>query len=244
MFTLSVKFKKQPIKTYVFEDIQTIRIGRKNDNDIVLQDMTVSGYHARIEPKSNAFLLMDLHSKNGTFVNESFINSYWLNEGDIITVGDYTITFSLQSEVKQDRNIPQESVDQESPMEKTAILDTRKHKDMRAKSFLEAALGQKSAPKSLSLLFISGGHGRIKLTKKMTTIGKDLNADLFIRGVLIGKIAATITRRPNGYYLSATGGFLRPKVNGNTVKKSVILKEGDIIEIGAAKLRLIQRNAT
>ena len=91
MLSLSLKSKNKPPKIYTFEDTQIIHIGRKSDNDIVLQDKSVSGYHARIEPKSNAYLLMDLRSKNGTFVNESFVNSYWMDEDDVITIGNSTV---------------------------------------------------------------------------------------------------------------------------------------------------------
>lgn len=53
---------------------QTLTIGRKDDNDIVLMDEFISGYHAKIFIKNNSFYIEDLESTNGTFVNEKRID--------------------------------------------------------------------------------------------------------------------------------------------------------------------------
>ena len=58
---------------------------------------------------------------------------------------------------------------------------------------------------------------------------------------MTGKTAATISKRPNGYYLSFVGGMAKPKLNDFVVKESALLNEFDIIEIGPAKLQFIYR---
>lgn len=48
---------------------QTLTFGRKDDNDVVVRDEFISGYHARIIIKNNVFYIEDLQSTNGTFIN-------------------------------------------------------------------------------------------------------------------------------------------------------------------------------
>jgi len=53
-----------------------------------------------------------------------------------------------------------------------------------------------------------------------------------VKGLLIDPASVTINQRPNGFYLDYIGWLPRPKVNDQTVKKSTILNDLDIIEIG------------
>jgi hypothetical protein len=55
----------------------------------------------------------------------------------------------------------------------------------------------------------------------------------------VAKVAATISKRPTGFYLNFVEGMSKPSVNGKTVKDSTPLKEFDIIEIGSAKMEFI-----
>ena len=54
--------------------------------------------------------------------------------------------------------------------------------------------------------------------------------------------AATISKRPNGYSLAFVEGMTKPKVNGETVKDSVMLKEFDNIEFGSVKMQFFIKN--
>ena len=84
--------------------------------------------------------------------------------------------------------------------------------------------------------YLAGGIGQIKLTRKITTIGKDPTSDIEVTGLLIGSTAATISKTAEGFCFNYVGGMPRPKVNGQPVKKSIILNDQDIIEIGSAQL--------
>ena len=65
-----------------------ITIGRKEDNSIILQDLHVSGNHAKLIVKNNVLLIEDLNSTNGTFVNDKKINGrVKLFSKDIVTIG-------------------------------------------------------------------------------------------------------------------------------------------------------------
>ena len=88
-----------------------------------------------------------------------------------------------------------------------------------------------------SLTYLAGGKGQIALTRKITSIGKDPTSDIVIKGLLISPTAVIITKKADGFYLSNIGGRPRPKVNDEPVKKSIILYDQDVIEIGAARLQ-------
>ncbi|MFN3649303.1 MAG: FHA domain-containing protein [Armatimonadota bacterium] len=66
----------------------TVTIGREEDNRIRLADAKVSRHHARIEPRSGAWVLRDLGSRNGTRVNGVRVVRSGLLPGDVIAVGD------------------------------------------------------------------------------------------------------------------------------------------------------------
>jgi pSer/pThr/pTyr-binding forkhead associated (FHA) protein len=55
--------------------------------------------------------------------------------------------------------------------------------------------------------------------------------------MLINPTAVIITKKTDGFYLSNIGGLPKPKVNDEPVKKSIILYDQDIIEIGSVKLQ-------
>ena len=73
----------------------TWRIGRTKDNELVLNDKSVSRRHAEIQRYSNGnFVIYDVDSLNGVFVNSEQVKKKKLREGDIIEIGDIYLRFS------------------------------------------------------------------------------------------------------------------------------------------------------
>jgi pSer/pThr/pTyr-binding forkhead associated (FHA) protein len=68
-------------------------IGRSRSNDIHLADERVSRHHARIELQQDVFVISDLDSANGTYVNGQRIERHWLQSGDEIRIGDTRLSF-------------------------------------------------------------------------------------------------------------------------------------------------------
>ncbi len=86
-------------KGSVYNILQSpFKIGRMSDNNIVLEDKTVSRYHSEIIEKNNKYLIKDLGSHNGTFVNGVIITSVNLKAGDRITIGKNTFLFDSEKE--------------------------------------------------------------------------------------------------------------------------------------------------
>jgi pSer/pThr/pTyr-binding forkhead associated (FHA) protein len=81
-----------------------MRIGRAPDNEIIIEDDAVSGYHAVIHltksaEKDNAekYVIEDLGSTNKTYVNNKEISSHELAEGDVIRLGRTRLKFSAKT---------------------------------------------------------------------------------------------------------------------------------------------------
>ena len=68
-------------------------IGRNYESDILLDDITVSRNHALIEKSDKNYILKDLESLNGTYLNGNIINTAKLEHGDRIQIGKYIFMF-------------------------------------------------------------------------------------------------------------------------------------------------------
>jgi pSer/pThr/pTyr-binding forkhead associated (FHA) protein len=231
MPSLTLKFKKEIIRKFPLEKGSSITLGRRESNDVVIENLAVSGNHAKIDSIGDGFLFTDLQSKNGSFVNEQLVKSHYLNHGDVITIGKHSLEFRYADNEKK----PSPA---NAGMDQTMIMDTEKHRKMLA-STMPADLhpGLNNVGPIGMLSDLSGKTEDVILTKKMTKIGKDPSSDIVISGLLAGKNAATISRRPDGYYISYVGGMAKPKINDETIKGAKKLNEYDLLEIGSLKMQ-------
>ncbi|HEB12886.1 MAG TPA: DUF2662 domain-containing protein [Actinobacteria bacterium] len=75
---------------------RVVTIGRRADNDVVLNRPGISRHHARLERDKGAYRLFDLDSTNGTFVNGKEIGQVTLAHGDEVTFGEVNLNFRLE----------------------------------------------------------------------------------------------------------------------------------------------------
>jgi hypothetical protein len=68
-------------------------IGRKLDNDIRLEDTTVSSHHARLMSQDEGIFIEDCDSTNGTLVNGIAVQRRKLKSGDVVVIGKYALSF-------------------------------------------------------------------------------------------------------------------------------------------------------
>ena len=120
---LSSKDKK--ILEYKLADGQSCTIGRKNFNDIVIANLAVSGAHAKIESVAKAFVLTDLDSTNGTFVNGTKITQHNLRHKDVITIGKHQLVFD-RSDLLKKKPDDLDNYDDD----KTRIIDVKEYQDV------------------------------------------------------------------------------------------------------------------
>lgn len=238
MTKLILTFNKRVIKEYAL-DKDGITIGRDGDNAIVINNLAVSGFHARIDKAGSDYILTDLQSTNGTFVNDQKVASYKLAHGDNIVIGKHIILFlsSDSDRVEVGKDVTNLLLD------KTVVLDTVKQRELLSKQNLISQAPK--VPEKIGVLsFIDGsGLGDLNLTNKLTRLGKAATSEIKLSGLFIAPTAATISRRPSGYVISFTGGMSKLKVNGKVLKDSVQLNDFDTIELGSYKFQFYQKES-
>ncbi|HVV82831.1 MAG TPA: sigma 54-interacting transcriptional regulator, partial [Kofleriaceae bacterium] len=75
-----------------------IRIGSMEDNDVVIDDDTVSRYHCKVVQEDTGYVLVDLRSTNGTFINKVRIREAYLKPGCTLGVGQTQLRFNAREE--------------------------------------------------------------------------------------------------------------------------------------------------
>lgn len=257
MSLLKLTLKNRLLANFQLKQGASLTIGRREDNDIVLEDPAVSGHHAKIDALGERFVLVDLQSRNGSFVNEQLISSHWLKHGDVICIGDHSLAFERNENKSRPKRNPDkydETLAMNSSRHRRMMRKSTPHKSIHAVRFWDknqshgtvkdidpqtAAAVAKAHQAELSgaLTYLAGGSGRIELTRKITTIGKHPTSDLLVKGLLLDPTTATIVKETDGFYFNYIGGLPKPKINDIPVSESTLLNDSDIIEIGAARLQ-------
>ncbi|MDH4317446.1 MAG: FHA domain-containing protein [Desulfobulbaceae bacterium] len=229
---LIVKFKDKILYKYPLQEKNKIAIGRGTDNQIVLDNPAVSTNHAVVVREGDDFEIVDINSKNGTFVNDKKISRHTLKYNDIIAIGRHFLVFSIESEA--DCTSPQAlppTAAPPLPPEPTKMLDTRAYKDM-----LHRSKGD-MAPGKAELAFLKGGSGSVPIKKNIMSIGSAEECDIVVKGLLVGESAAFIIIKSDGYYLTYNRGLTKPTVNGEKIDGSRKLYDGDVIKIGSVTMQ-------
>jgi pSer/pThr/pTyr-binding forkhead associated (FHA) protein len=97
MAKLILKFKGTLIDEYTL-DKSSITIGRREGNDIRIDNLAVSGNHAKIQRVDRSYIIVDLKSTNGTFVNRKKIVQAKLYHMDEITIGKHTLIYDDETQ--------------------------------------------------------------------------------------------------------------------------------------------------
>jgi pSer/pThr/pTyr-binding forkhead associated (FHA) protein len=129
MPVITLKYKDKVLDKYQVGIGQSVTIGRNESNDIVIDNLAVSANHARIESVSASFIIKDLGSTNGTFVNEKLVSAHGLKNNDVILIGKHTLIFD-----RSDLDRLRSQADRENADEKTRYLDTAEYRELIQKS--------------------------------------------------------------------------------------------------------------
>ncbi len=232
MFRLVLRFQGTVVEERTFDRIP-VTIGRRDDNDLVVDNLVVSGHHAVIEAeKPNYYVLVDLDSRNGTFLNGQKISRERIFDGDSISIGKHIILFSdLRSAREQ---APREG---RVPGMEAATPPSAQRAKARGGPSEEEPERPRRIELHGSVTITSGGVPEIiELNKRTTTLGRSKDADVKCSGLLVGKTAAIIDKRPNGFFLSYAEGAKKPEVNGQQVTARVQLHDGDEVTIGSTRI--------
>ncbi|MDP2451632.1 MAG: FHA domain-containing protein [Polaromonas sp.] len=196
-------------------------LGRRPYNDIVIDNLAVSGEHAVLQMSGNEVFVEDLNSTNGTYLNGKAVKKQQLNNGDTVEIGKYKIKYVNEAA--------------SAGFEKTMILKA----GSAGLAALAGAATAAAAPApadgagtSAAIKVMSGAAaGReVALVKVVTTIGKP------------GVAVAAITRRPHGFVVAHVEGDNKPTLNGTHIGvEPVPLKNGDVLELAGTQMQFVQR---
>jgi predicted component of type VI protein secretion system len=240
MAKLSLMFESKLVKEVPIGS-RPVSIGRSPDNDIPIDNLAISNYHARVYYEAGRLVVEDLDSLNGTFVNDLRVERAALHDGDSIWIGKHNIKVDATG----DTAIPWDSGRKPAApkINETMVLDTKTRRDMLSQA---AALGERSqfSPgrmKMPTLVVLSGkvNQKEYVLTNRLTVIGKSPMATIRLRGWFKPKMAAQINQRDDGYYLGT--GDKVPSVNGKPISGTVRLSDGDLIDVCGVRLNFIFR---
>ena len=143
---ITIRFKDKKIRDYPLAVGQTCTIGRKSSNDIVIDNLAVSGNHARIESVSRTFVIRDLDSTNGTFVNKKKVSLYNLRHGDVLLIGKHELIFDRSDLMNKQGGNDQLDDD------KTRILDTTEYRTLMHGEGNKAAINEEKKTSVPSVL--------------------------------------------------------------------------------------------
>jgi pSer/pThr/pTyr-binding forkhead associated (FHA) protein len=228
MAKILLKFKEAVIREIPL-DRDVITIGKKTDNDIVIDNQAVSGYHARIKKEGRSLFIEDANSLNGTFINGQKISKGELHNGDVVLIGVDTLEVIVEK--AREAETKGFAVRGRS-MDETVVIAAEDQKRI-------LAFQDKEKPEILGGFIVIEGSTEKRdylLKERVTTIGKEDGAGIHLRGFFAPKVAALINRRREGYFITPAGGRTL-KVNGQKVDHKYDLKDGDIVEAGGLKLQ-------
>jgi pSer/pThr/pTyr-binding forkhead associated (FHA) protein len=207
-------------------------LGRRPYNDIVIDNLAVSGEHAVLQMTGNEVYLEDLNSTNGTYVNGKAVKKQLLQNNDTVEIGKYKIkyinevagpTFEKTMVIKAGAVMP--------PMQapaKPAVGGAAPAPAAVSASAAQAAdLGQVNA--AIKVLSGAAAGREVPLVKVVTTIGKP------------GVAVAAITKRPHGFVVAHVEGANKPTLNGAAIGADpVTLKNGDLLELAGTQMQFVQ----
>ena len=203
-------------------------IGRRSHNDLVIDNLAVSGEHAVLFKSGDDLYVEDLGSTNGTTVNGQPIKKHLLLGGDLIEVGKYHLRYvAAGGEAPSGGDV---DFDTSQPLKREFYSPSPATIPVRQPSVAAAP----AAPAGALIRILTGANaGReMQLVKALTTIGRP------------GYQVAVITRRPSGYFIAHVEGDVFPSVNGvNLGSAAHSLKDKDVIELAGVQMEFVNPGA-
>jgi len=222
-------------------DKERVTIGRKPQNDIVINNLAVSGVHAEIVTILHDSFLEDMESTNGLSVNGEPVKKHILQNNDVIeigkyqlrylndhvtqtTAGDFEKTMMMRAPVAHARQVEDKSGDTGRFDRVVTGADAVPATDRAAEP---VAAATPPAVKLAAIQILNGPNAgkELDLVKNLTTLGKP------------GVQVAVLTRRPNGFFVTHVEGAVYPYVNGRVLgAQPHQLNDHDVIELAGVKM--------
>jgi predicted component of type VI protein secretion system len=230
---LTLTLSGRTLERYEFETVDRIRIGRSEDCEITIDNLGVSRYHSEVLKKEGFYVLRDLRSNNGTYVNGRRIDAHNLTPGDEISIGKFTLTFSAS-----DIAAPESAqVSKPAPGD-----DDFGGMTMQMDQAALAQLQREKASKVRGYLVTEGKEGKsnLFLEKSVFLMGKSEQADVRLSGWFCPQKVAIIFRDESGFRLiNVSPKSADVLVNGKQVD-DVRLGDNDELVVRGMKMHFMR----
>ncbi len=204
-----VKLGDNVVYRYSF-DKDIISVGRSRDNDIVIENLSVSRNHARIRNQDGKYILTDLNSANGTLVNGMRVTKTEIQDQDVITIGKHTLEFLTK--VLSEEQVISDAFGSD----RTMIVD-------------------KAPTGCLTVIKGKQKEQEFKINKYETYIGRASNNDIRLHDWFVSKRHAVIIRQGKSFFAKDLGSWKGTLVNGKYTKE-VQLFDNDTLQFGTTQL--------
>ena len=218
----------------VIKEVQVTKdkttLGRRPYNDIVIDNLAVSGEHAVLQMVGQDVFIEDLNSTNGTYINGKAVKKQLLQHNDTVEIGKYKIKFLVEEGGDYEKTmVMRPGATVPPPSHTPSGFSPTAHMPPQS-GFGPLSVSGNIAPASIKVLNGAAAGREVSLSKVVTTVGKP------------GVQVASITKRPGGYVFAHVEGPARPTVNGNAVSgEPVHLRSGDVIELAGTQMQFVQQ---
>ncbi|MDX8378828.1 MAG: FHA domain-containing protein [Gallionella sp.] len=221
---------------------ERMTLGRKEDNDIVINNLAVSSHHAAIITILNDSFMEDLDSTNGLSINGVPTKKHFFQNNDVLEVGKYQLKYVTDQISATSAADFEKTMILRAPLKKAIVSDEKADDTgvfQRASAVeLEktgvslsekppAAPATPIVPVRAAIQILNGVNAgkELDLVKVLTTLGKP------------GVQVAVLTRRPQGYFITHVEGATFPAVNGQALGgQPCQLEDHDVIELAGIKM--------
>jgi predicted component of type VI protein secretion system len=252
---LVLLFEGRVLKETAVSHTAAVTIGRLPDNTIVIDNPAVSSHHLRIAREGPQFVVEDLESTNGTFVNGAKVTKRALRHGDTILVGKHKIFFDRMGEAEFEgadlpgRDMPDFGgtviLDADQQQRLLAAAQARIQARTAAHQVAAAVPVEETAapapppppPPAIGRLHVLRGRSDLseyRLDATTAAIGKDDGALVRLRGWFKPRLALEIARMGESYVATPVAG--RTLVNGQRLQGRRGLVHGDVLEVAGLEL--------
>lgn len=217
---LEFSFNSSRLGDFVL-DKEVMTIGRKDDNDIQIENLAVSGHHAKLLTIFDDSFLEDLDSTNGTYVNGQPITKHPLKNGDVIVIGKHELRYINESLSTGDD-------DKTVLIRRQPGMTTSPGKNPNEPINMPQTEADALSTAKLQILNGKGAGKELALAKPSVKLGRS------------GAEVVQINKRPDGHFivnLDQDNESSVLTINGEAIgSRAVKLHNHDVIEINKLKI--------
>jgi len=237
MPSLTLQREDRVLKQYALGPMLTI--GRLPDNTVVIDNPAVSSHHACVFREGGDFIVEDLQSTNGTFVNETRVFRQTLHHGDQVLVGQHKLVFDERAAADLTGGENEVAISSQGD---TVYLNKQEHQRvlgvvLNAEARARTAGDATATPATLGVLRVLAGcadQSEYVLKDHTSLIGRANWTLIRTKGWFAPRVAVAITRHQLGYVATLMRG--RMLVNSQPLNGRHDLKDGDVLEVGGLTL--------